>query len=94
MTSGIEPTIPDLQGEFQRFIYLALFGQYQSLYLYPVESYEITVFLFCSTLPNLKWPKPRYGPSLFSLISSLLLKDISFIFILYHFTTQASEEYT
>ena len=31
----------------------------------------------------LKQPKPGYGPSLFSLICSLLLKDLSFIFILY-----------
>ena len=34
------------------------------------------------SLKRLKQPKPRYGPSLFSLMCSLYLKDLSFNFIL------------
>ena len=43
---------------------------------YPVERCKITVILFGSMLPNFIGLS---GPSLFSLICSLLLKDLSFI---------------
>ena len=56
---------------------------------YHFESFKFTVILFGSMLPNLKGhdearvAETRYGPSLFSFICSLLLKDRSFISICY-----------
>ena len=65
-------------------IYLAHLEKTSPYIDYPVErcklSYSLWPYVakFKGSLMRLEWPKPRYGPSLFSLICSLLLKDLSF----------------
>ena len=55
---------------------------FMSLFCWKMQSYSNSLWLHvANTLGSLKgigWPKPRYGPSHFSLIYSPLLRDLGF----------------
>ena len=63
-----------------------------SIILYYSNSLWLNVPKSIGSLKRLNHPKPRYGQSPFSLIRSLLLKDLSFTFIQNVFPTALTRD--